>query len=65
MEILLKAQRAQGIEYFDLFNILSSIQKLQQALKSWSNFSLVCLAKGDRKMHTTLTNPGSNSNKSM
>ena len=60
-----KAQRTQGIEYFDSFNTSSPKQKLQQALKSRCNFSLVCLAKGDRKMHTTLTNPRSNSNKSM
>ena len=42
---LLKAQRTQGIEYFDSFNTFSSKQKLQQALKSWSNFRLVCSAK--------------------
>ena len=34
-----KAQRTQGIEYFDFdsFNNFSSKQKLQQALKSWTN----------------------------
>ena len=31
---------------FNSFNILSSKQKLQQALKSWSNFSVVLIGKG-------------------
>ena len=64
-ETFQKAQRTQRIKYFDSFNTFIPKQKLQQALKSWSNFSLVCLAKSDWKMHTTLTNPRSNSNKSM
>ena len=38
---LLQAQRTQGIEYFDSFNTFSSKQKLQQALESWSNLSLL------------------------
>ena len=42
-----KAQRIQGIEYFDSFNIFSSKQK--PALKSWSNFSLVLFGKGQEK----------------
>ena len=42
-----KAQRIQGIEYFDSFNIFSSEQK--PALKSWSNFSLVLFGKGQEK----------------
>ena len=41
-----KAQQAQGIESFDLFNTFSSKQKLLQALSSWSNFSLVLFVKG-------------------
>ena len=41
-----KAQRTQGIEYFDSFNTFSLKQKLQQGLKSWSNFSLVLFGKG-------------------
>ena len=45
-----KAQRTQGIEYFDSFNNFISKQKLQQALKSWSNFSLVLFGKG-REIH--------------
>ena len=49
-QILPKAKQAQSIEYFDSFNILSSKQKLQQALKSWSNFSLGFFSQG-REMH--------------
>ena len=45
-----KALRTQGSEYFDSFNNFSSKQKLQQALKSLSNFSLVLFGKG-REMH--------------
>ena len=36
-----KAQRSQGTEYSDSFNTFSQKQKLLQAMKSWSNFSLV------------------------
>ena len=37
-----KAQPTQGIEYIEYsFNTFWAKQKLQQALKSWSNFSLV------------------------
>ena len=42
------ARWIQGIEYFDLLNTFSSKQKLQQALKSWSNFGLFFLAKGEK-----------------
>ena len=49
VQTLPKAQRAQGIEYFDSFNIFGSKQKLQQALKSWSNFSLGLSGKGREK----------------
>ena len=60
MKTLPKAQWAQGIECFDSFNILSSNQKLRQALKSWSN--LILFGK-QRKMHRTiLTNPYNNFN---
>ena len=67
IKTLPKAQRAQGIEYFDLFNTFSSKQKLWHALKSWSNFSLVFFGKEQIwQIHeTTLTNPCSNFEKSM
>ena len=52
-----KAQRTQGIEYFDSLNTANLKQKLQQALKSWSNFSLVLFGKEREKHRTTLTNP--------
>ena len=58
-------QRTQGIEYFDSFNTFSSKQKLQQALKSWSNFSLVLFGKGREIQLTTLTDPCNNQNKSI
>ena len=58
-----KAQRIQGIEYFDSFNTSSSKQKLQQALKSYSNFNLVLFGKG-REIHGT-KNPCKNSIKSI
>ena len=54
-----KAQQTQGIEYFDSFDTFSSKQKLQQALKSWSNLSLALFGKG-RGMHRTLINPFNN-----
>ena len=60
-----KAQRTQGIEYFDLFNTFSSKQNLQKALKSCSNFSLALFGKGREILRTTLTNPCNNLNKSM
>ena len=60
----LMAQRTQGIEYFDSFNTFSSMQKLQQALQYWSNFSSVSFDRGQEKIkqllqihETTLTNP--------
>ena len=72
IKLLPKAQQTQGIEYFDSFNIFGSKQKLQQALKSWSNFSLVCLPKCEKyirqlwQIHaTSLTNPCSKIEKSM
>ena len=48
--ILSKINIAKCIEYFDSFNTFSSKQKLQQALKSWSNFSLVLF--GQRATNT-------------
>ena len=44
------AQQTQGPEYFDSFNTPSSKHKLQQALKSQLNFSLVVFGEG-REMH--------------
>ena len=41
-----KEQRIPGIKDFDSFNTFISKQKLQQASKSWSNFSLVLFGKG-------------------
>ena len=43
-----KAQETQGIEHFDSFNTVSEKEKLRQALKSFSNFSLFCLVKGEK-----------------
>ena len=64
-ETLPKAQRIQGIEYSDTYNTFSSKQKLQETLKSWSNFSFVLFGKR-REMHrTTLKNPCNNFDKSM
>ena len=57
---LAKAQCTQGIEYFDSINNFRSEQKLQQALNSWSNFSLVLYNKGREIRVTTLTNPCKN-----
>ena len=48
-EITLKAQLTQGIAYFDFFNSFNSKQKLQQALKTWSTFSLVLIGNGQEK----------------
>ena len=59
-KILPKVQRTQYIQYFNSFNTFISKQKLQQALKSWSNFSLVLFGKGQEIHRTTLTNPCSN-----
>ena len=65
MKTLPKAQRTLGIEYFDSFNTSSSKQKFQQALKSWSNFSLVLFGR-EREIHrTTLTNPCNKLNNSI
>ena len=51
-QALPKTQRTQGIENLDSFNgqHLKIKEKLQQALKSWSNFELVrfVLAKGKK-----------------
>ena len=55
---LLNARQTQGIEYFDSFDTFSSKQKLQQALKSWWNFSFVLFGKGRER--TTLTNQHNN-----
>ena len=53
------------IEYFDSFNTFNSKQKLQQALKSWSKFSLTLFSKGREKHRATLTNPRNNFYKPM
>ena len=45
---LTNTQRTPGIEYFDVFNNFSSMSKLQQAFKSWSYFSLILLAEGEK-----------------
>ena len=50
LDTLPKAQRTQGIENFGFG--FSSKQKLQQALESWSNFSLFFLAKGEKNIET-------------
>ena len=64
LQTLPKAQRSQGIEYFDSFNTFSSSkQNLRQAFKSRSNFVLV--GKGGGVYKTTLTNPHINFDKSM
>ena len=60
-----KGTADQGIEYFDSFNTFGSEQQLQQALKSWSNFSLVLFDKGQEIRRTTWTNPHNIFNKSM
>ena len=67
VQTLPKTQRTQGIQYFDSFNTFSSKQKQkhQQALKSYSNFSLVLFGKGREIYRTTLTNLRNNFNKSM
>ena len=41
-----KAQRTQGIEYFDSINTFSSKQKFQEVLKSWSNVSVILFDNG-------------------
>ena len=43
---ILVETRHDGPEYSDSFNDFVSKQKLQQALKYWSNFSLVLFGKG-------------------
>ena len=65
VQTLPKAQRTQGIQYFDSFNTFSSKQKHKQALKSWSNFSLVLFGKEQEIYRTTLTNLCNNFYKSM
>ena len=50
---------------FDSFKSFNSKQKLQKALKSWSNFSLALLGKGREIFRTTLTNPCNHLNKSI
>ena len=57
LQTLSKAQGTQDIDYFDSFNAFSSKQTLKQALKSWSNFSLVLFSKGRELHETALTNP--------
>ena len=59
IKLLPKAQQTQGIEYFDSFDTFCSKQRLQHALKSWSNLSLALFGKG-RGMQRTLTNPFNN-----
>ena len=53
------------IEYCDSFNTFSSKQKLQQALNSWSNFSLVLSGKGREIQRTSMKNPINNLSESM
>ena len=53
------------LRHFDSFSTFSSEQKLQQAFKSWSNFSLVLFGKREEIDRTTLTNPFSNLNRSV
>ena len=60
IKLLPKAQQTQGIEYFDSFNTFCSKQKLQHALKSWSNLSLALFFGKGRGMQRTLTNPFNN-----
>ena len=55
-------QQTHGIKNFDSFNNFISKQKLQKALKSWSNVSLVLFAKGQEKHKTK--NPCNNFDKS-
>ena len=43
-----------ALKNFDPFNNFISKQKLQQALKSWSNVSLVLFAKGQEKHKTKI-----------
>ena len=57
--------QTQGIEYFDPFKNFISKQKLQQPLKSLSNFSLVLFGKGRKIYITTLTNSCNNFDNSM
>ena len=60
-QIIAKGTTNPSIEYFDTFNTFSPKQKLQQALKSWSNLDLVLFGREIRI--TTFTNPSSNFNK--
>ena len=53
LNTLPKAQRTQGIEYFDSFNPPCSNQKHQQALKSWSNFNLTTKTTTTTRATTT------------
>ena len=62
-QTLPKAKQTQGIEYLDSFKTFSSKQKFQQALKSWSNFSLVLFGKGLEIHVTTFQNPCNNFDK--
>ena len=48
-----KAQQTQSMEYFYSFNNFISKQKNKQALKYWSNFSLVLFVKGREKHRKT------------
>jgi len=60
-----KAKETQSIEYFYSYNYFSSMLKLQQAFKSWSNFGLILFGKGREIHRTTLTNPCNNFIKSI
>ena len=48
-----KAKETQSIEYFYSYNYFSSMLKLQQAFKSWSNFGLILFGKG-REIHRSM-----------
>ena len=52
-----RAQRTQGIEYFDSFNTFSLMQKSQQALNLGQTSPLVLFGKWREIQRTTLTNP--------
>ena len=63
-----KAQQTQGIENFDPFTPCNSKKMLQQALKAWSNFSLVLFGQVQEIHRTyveTLTNSCNNFETSM
>ena len=64
-ETLANAQRTQGDGFFRSLNKMISKQKLQQVLKSWSNFSLVLFGRAKKYIEQLCTNLCNNLNKSM